>query len=131
MDVAVAGPRLRAWPRNEASPGDEELVARMAGGDTMALGTLYDRWSPLVFSLAARLLGPEDAETVVEETFWEAWRQARQHAGRRSTVQGWLLGIGWTRTVALYRARERSRGGSPAPVSEPLGPVAAAREGGV
>src|SRR5919206_4730608 len=56
---------------------DRDLIRRMASGDEGALGALYDRWVTLVHSLVLRLLADADeAEEVVEEAFWQAWRQA-------------------------------------------------------
>jgi DNA-directed RNA polymerase specialized sigma24 family protein len=42
----------------------------MAGGDESALAALYARWSPLLNSVARRILNdPDDAEEVLEEAF--------------------------------------------------------------
>lgn len=89
---------------------DEALVRRMAGGDDQALGALYDRWSAIVHGVVSRLLRqPDDVEDVVEETFWQAWRQAARFDGSRGAVQTWLLTIARSRALDRMRALRRRR----------------------
>ena len=89
---------------------DEALVRRMAEGDERALGALYDRWSPVVHGIVARLLRqPDDVEDVVEETFWQAWRQAARFDRTRGAVQTWLLTIARSRALDRVRALRRRR----------------------
>ena len=58
---------------------DRALLDRMRSGDEGALATFYDRWCDRVHSLALHLLRDgRDAEDIVEETFWQAWRGAAQ-----------------------------------------------------
>lgn len=85
---------------------DLDLVRGMAKRDEAALGMLYDRWSALVYSVAAKFLEPEDAEEVLEDTFWQAWRQAEQYRDGRGKVATWLIVI--ARSRALDR-RKKSR----------------------
>jgi len=94
-----------------ASPGaDLELVRRMAAGDEAALGTLYDRYSPLLHSVALRIVGDaDDAEEVLEDTFWQAWRQAGRYEETRGGISTWLVMIARSRAVDRVRARRRFR----------------------
>src|SRR4029079_13666604 len=70
---------------------DLGLVRRMAAGDEQALSAFYGRWFPIVNALITRMLkSADDVEDVVEETFWQTWRQANRFAEGRGSVQTWL-----------------------------------------
>lgn len=87
---------------------DEALVRRMADGDEQALGVLYDRWHAVVHGVVSRLLRQaDDAEDIVEETFWQAWRQASRFDRTRGAVQTWLLTIARSRALDRVRALRR------------------------
>ena len=89
---------------------DVALVRRMAAGDEQALGALYDRWHPVVHGVVSRLVRqPDDVEDVVEETFWQAWRQASRFDLARGAVQTWLLTITRSRALDRVRALRRRR----------------------
>jgi RNA polymerase sigma-70 factor (ECF subfamily) len=90
------------------SDSDAALVARMAAGDEQALGVLYDRWATTVHTLAYYLLGQaDDAEDAVEETFWQAWREAGRYDASRGAVSTWLSTIARSRALDRQRARRR------------------------
>jgi RNA polymerase sigma-70 factor (ECF subfamily) len=115
---------------------DAELLRRMAAGDESALGELYDRWSPLVHSVVIRVVGdPDDAEELVEETFWQAWRQAGRYDASRGGISGWLVVIARSRALDRVRLRGWQRAGAatsmdgadaPEPVVDVAGPLDAA-----
>lgn len=83
---------------------DAALVRRMAAGDADALGSFYDRWAAAVQAVTLAIVHERsEAEDVVEETFWQAWRQASRYDAGRGTVSAWLL------TIARSRAMDRAR----------------------
>src|SRR5262245_6328450 len=99
-----------AGPEARASDVDVQLVRRMQAGESAALGEFYDRWFPVVNCLITRVLKvANDAEDVVEETFWQAWRQAGRYAPERGTVQTWLLTMARSRALDRLRANRRRR----------------------
>jgi RNA polymerase sigma-70 factor (ECF subfamily) len=101
-----------------------DLIGRMAAGDETALGTFYDRWSTLVHSVALQVLSDaDDAEEVVEETFWQVWRQAGRYEGGRGAVSTWLAMIARSRALDRRRARRQIREESWGTVTESLSPV--------
>ena len=125
-------PAGRALPAPAAEPAhdDAALVRRMATGDEAALAELYDRWCPGVHSLALHVLGdPDEAEEVVEETFWQAWRQAGRYDGGRAAVGSWLVMMARSRSLDRVRARRRLRDAhGAAAATEPHGPVPVAAD---
>jgi RNA polymerase sigma-70 factor, ECF subfamily len=91
-------------------PDDATLLRRMAEGDEQALGILYDRWNAIVHGVVARMLRqPDDVEDVVEEAFWQAWRQASRFDPTRGAVQTWLLTIARSRALDRVRSLRRRR----------------------
>lgn len=87
---------------------DRDLLRRMADGDEAALGALYDQWSERVHTLAFWILKDADeAEDVVEETFWQAWRTVGRYDGKRSAGSTWLMMIARSRALDRLRSRRR------------------------
>src|SRR3569833_3007866 len=93
-----------------ASDGDLALVECMQRGDEQALSAFYARWFPVVSALISRILkSADDVEDVVEETFWQAWRQANRFSADRGSVQTWVLTIARSRALDRLRATRRLR----------------------
>jgi RNA polymerase sigma-70 factor, ECF subfamily len=89
---------------------DAELIRRMCSADETALGALYDRWVRSLYSLVFHLLkDPDEAEDVVEETFWQAWRKASSYDPSRGAVSTWLLTIGRRKALDRIRTTKRRR----------------------
>jgi RNA polymerase sigma-70 factor (ECF subfamily) len=106
----TAVPRRASSAADPAGAGDELLLRRMAAADERALGELYDHWVVTVHALVARIVrDPEDAEEVVEEVFWQAWRQAVRYESARGSVGTWLMTIARSRALDRLRARQRRR----------------------
>ena len=92
------------------TPDDAQLLRRMAEGDEQALGAFYDRWQPLVHGVVLRILRQrDDVADVVEEAFWQAWRQAGRYETGRGSVQTWILTIARSRALDKVRALKRLR----------------------
>jgi RNA polymerase sigma-70 factor (ECF subfamily) len=87
---------------------DRALLRRVATGDEAALGFLYDQWAERVHALAFWMLNDADeAEDVVEETFWQVWRTAARYDGTRSSASTWLMMIARSRALDRLRGRRR------------------------
>jgi RNA polymerase sigma-70 factor (ECF subfamily) len=87
---------------------DESLVARMAGQDQEALSALYDRHHGVVFSLALRILRERaEAEEVLTDVFFQAWRAAGGFDPLRGSVVSWLITLCRSRAIDRLRARGR------------------------
>src|SRR5207237_7496314 len=85
---------------------DEELIARIAAGDKLAMQVLFARHHVRVYRFILRLVGNESqAEDLISEVFLDVWRQAATFEAR-SAVSTWLLGM--ARFKALSSLRKRS-----------------------
>lgn len=88
--------------------GDAALLAAIAAGDRGALAALYDRYSPLLFALAKRILGnAAAAEDLLHDVFLEVWHHAAEYSAERGSVPAWLTVR--TRSRALDRLGKSSR----------------------
>lgn len=89
---------------------DVALIRCVVDADETALGALYDQWSRSLYSLVLHLLKDADeAEDVVEETFWQAWRKAASYEPSKGAVSTWLLAIGRRKALGRLRGRKRHR----------------------
>ena len=87
---------------------DEVLIARTLRGDFDAFGVLVERHRDVVFRVASRIVGREDAEDVSQDAFLRAFARLESFRGE-STFRTWLLQI--TQRVAFRAvARARPRG---------------------
>jgi RNA polymerase sigma-70 factor (ECF subfamily) len=94
----------------DGAAGDAELLARMSRGDERALGIFYDRWECAVRAMVMRVVHePAEADDVVEEAFWQAWRQAGRFEAGRASGGTWLLTIARSRALDRLRSLRRSR----------------------
>ena len=90
--------------------GKDRLLARFCAGEEGAFAEVFDGWSGAVFRLAAGILGEDsEAEDVVEETFWQAWRSRTTFDPGRGTMIAWLMTIARSRALDRRRARGRRR----------------------
>jgi RNA polymerase sigma-70 factor, ECF subfamily len=89
-----------------ATISEPELLARAGRGDADALEQLYRRHGPRAMGVALRVLRERsEAEEVLQETFIEVWRRAREYSPSRGTVEAWLLTIARTRAIDRLRSR--------------------------
>ena len=91
---------------NEVS--DEEVAGAFGGGRPDALGLVYERFGPLVYSIALRSLGARsDAEDVTQQVFVSAWRSRGSFDRLRGTLGGWLVTITRNKVADALRDRQR------------------------
>ena len=84
---------------------DEVLIARIAGGDRLAMQVLFARHHVRVYRFVLRLVRNEStAEDLISEVFLDVWRQANRFEGR-SAVSTWLLAIGRFKALSALRRR--------------------------
>ena len=96
----------------DAGLSNEALVARMAERDQEALSLLYDRHQGILFSLALRILRDRaEAEEVLGDVFFQAWRSAAAFDPLRGSVTGWLVNLCRSRAIDRLRRRGRREAG--------------------
>jgi RNA polymerase sigma-70 factor (ECF subfamily) len=89
-----------------ALPSDTALVSALGDGDQDAMGLLYDRYSPIVYSVALRVLGDAAAaEDVLQEVFMQLWRNPRAFNSSRGALGAWLGVITRNRAIDCLRRR--------------------------
>ncbi len=85
---------------------DEMLIVRIAGGDRLAMQTLFARHRTAIYRWLVRLVGNEaTAEDLLSEVFLDVWRQADRFQAR-SSVSTWLMAIARFKALSARRVRE-------------------------
>jgi RNA polymerase sigma-70 factor, ECF subfamily len=99
---AAAAPAAAAG----TASSDEMLIVRIAGGDRLAMQTLFARHRTPVYRWLLRLVGNETvAEDLLSDVFLDVWRQAGRFQGR-SAVSTWLLAIARFKALSTRRTRK-------------------------
>jgi RNA polymerase sigma-70 factor (ECF subfamily) len=109
-------------------PTDEELMARIQAQDETALAALLRRHTPLLRTIVARVVNNDfDVDDLMQEIFFEIWRQADRYDAEKGKALGWIVTLSRRRAIdrlrkkqAYFRAEERLRvetENAPAPVA--------------
>jgi RNA polymerase sigma-70 factor, ECF subfamily len=95
--------------QNQADRAQETaLIERIRTGDRTAFMGFYDRMSPLMYSVAARVLGDrKEAEDVLQEVMLVIWNKSGEYDPQLGTLSSWSVAL--TRNKALDRLRARTR----------------------
>jgi RNA polymerase sigma factor (sigma-70 family) len=85
------------------------LVARVVRQDEAALASLYDSLCGRVYAVALQVTGQiAAAEEVMQDTFWQVWRQAPRFDASRGNVIAWVLTMARSRALDARRASSRN-----------------------
>ena len=87
---------------------ERELIARARRGDNEAFARMFEQLRPMVFSVACRLVGPDDANDVVMETYLKAWKSLPKFRWG-SSLSTWLYRLTHNCAIDWLRARTRRR----------------------
>jgi RNA polymerase sigma-70 factor (ECF subfamily) len=105
--IMVSGPLEDA---QHVTLDDVRLVKQLAAGEAAALGRFYDRWSAQVYATVISIVrSAEDAEEIVDDCFWQAWKQASRFDPSRGQVRAWILNIARSRALDRLKAVKRRR----------------------
>ncbi len=114
---------VKPFLRDRTALSDGDLWVRLRERDMASLEALYARYGSYVYALAMRMLGrSEEAEEVVQDVFWQLWKNETQYDPARAAFRTWLFAI--TRSRCLDRLRrQRSRPASELPRDSALPPA--------
>lgn len=94
-----------------SEPQDAELAAwleRVVARDERALTALYDATLPRVYGLVLRIVHSHAlAEEVVEDTYFQVWRQAVRYDPTRGRALAWVLAMARSRAIDTLRREAR------------------------
>jgi RNA polymerase sigma-70 factor, ECF subfamily len=94
--------------QNPPDAVERDLAAAFRQGDEITLRAIYDRYGPLVYSIArACLPTAADAEDVTQATFVSAWQGRGGFDPAFGTLGGWLVGIARRRSIDRLRGLQR------------------------
>ena len=109
-------PSTSSTARDRPSPFDVRLeeagvVQRIAAGEGAAIAELYDRYAASLLSQIVSMLGDRgEAEDVLQDVFFQVWRQAGRYDPERASVLTWLSMLARSRAIDRYRGgRTRQR----------------------
>lgn len=90
-------PKLRLW------------IALVVARDENALASLYEAMAGRIYGLALRITRNEQtAEEVVEDTFWQIWRQAPRFDPARGNATAWMLTMTRSRAIDALRRTDQA-----------------------
>jgi RNA polymerase sigma-70 factor (ECF subfamily) len=84
---------------------DRELVRRLKARDPHVMGSIYDRYGRLVYSLIIRVVRNQGvAEDLVQETFLRVWNRAPSFDQERGSFGPWILTVARNRAIDYLRS---------------------------
>jgi RNA polymerase sigma-70 factor (ECF subfamily) len=93
-------------PGTDSHESDELLLNRVADKDQKAMTSLFDRYGGLVYSVGLRVLrDPKGAEDLLQDVFFQLWRNPRAFLPSRGSLGAWLLVVTRNRAIDALRKR--------------------------
>ena len=81
-------------------------LTRVKGGNQQAMTELFDQYSGMVYSVALRVLkDPGQAEDVMQEIFFQVWRNPEAFVSGRGSLGAWLAVMARNRAIDSLRKR--------------------------
>jgi RNA polymerase sigma-70 factor (ECF subfamily) len=90
-----------------AAAEESALLQRIRQGDQTAMAELFDRYGRAVYSVALRILKDSGhAEDVMQEIFFQIWRNSDSFVQGRGSLGAWLVVVARNRSIDLLRRRK-------------------------
>ena len=85
---------------------DATLLQRVRQGDQRAMADVFDRYGRAVYSVALRILKDAGhAEDVMQEIFFQIWRNSDSFVQGRGSLGAWLVVVARNRSIDLLRRK--------------------------
>jgi RNA polymerase sigma-70 factor (ECF subfamily) len=89
------------------SVDDAAVLARLGQRDEAAMEEIFRRYSGAVYSVALRVLHDTgQAEDVLQEVFFQLWRNPAAFVQDRGSLGAWLVVVARNRSIDLLRRRK-------------------------
>src|SRR5919108_2448927 len=108
LESSWSGPILskRKWTSGK---DNSALIERLTSGDQEAFETIYNLYSPKLFKIAFKILGQAaDAEDVIQEVFWTAYKKIKTFCGN-AQLSTWLYRLTVNAALGKIRREKRSK----------------------
>ena len=87
---------------------DEDLVLLAQDGSQTAFNELVDRYTPVVYRIARGITrGHHDAEDIVQETFFKAFKSLDGFSSSKASFRTWLLTIARNQSINVFSVLKR------------------------
>jgi RNA polymerase sigma-70 factor (ECF subfamily) len=99
----------RDMPRQDGPATLDDLLHRVARGDSPAFELLYDQVANSVFGVVRRVLrDPAQSEEVTQEVLVEVWRSATRFDADRGSASSWIHTMAHRRAIDRVRSSQAS-----------------------
>ncbi len=99
----------RPRPKRKTERDDTNLVERLKAGDERALETIFTRYAPKLYNVAQKILGDvADAEEVIQDVFWTAFRKAKSFRGT-AQFSTWLYRLTINASLGKIRRSKKNK----------------------
>lgn len=93
---------------DDSNDSDRAWILRARAGDMEALGLLYDRHAPAVYSFLCSMLDTHTAEDILQDTFVAAFDRLGAYI-EQGAFRSWLFSMARTRALDRLRRVKRFR----------------------
>ena len=99
----------RSNRKRKARFDDTDLIERLKTGDEEALEALFNLYSAKLYNVAQKILGEvADAEEVIQDVFWTAFRKAKSFRGT-AQFSTWLYRLTVNAALGKIRRSKKSK----------------------
>jgi RNA polymerase sigma-70 factor (ECF subfamily) len=90
---------------------DSELMLKVAGYDSKALEQLYDRYSPILYTLIKKIIGDKEiAEEILSDVFVIIWKKIDQFDFKTNNVYTWLVTMARNKAIDTLNRNQQKDG---------------------